>query len=400
MTERYYYANSMAFTCTAAIEKISLDRCTVLLNRTIFFPGGGGQPGDRGTLDGIEVEQVHPSANDPTVLCHKLSYPLPSGTVKGNPVICNVDARHRWDYMQQHTGQHLISAILLRCLGVQTVSVHQGSEVTTIETDTSYLSDGDILKIEDTAQEVISQKRPVTYRVVDDSALPALALRRKTSRTGRVRLVEIQDYDRVACGGVHLPDTGWIQLVKIAGVERIRGHIRLSLKIGERALNHYRCNYDTLKAAGELLSAHQDAVPERIQALQEEVRHSHRTIRLQRERIARMILHNHQAKDTPGPLVIPLEDEEAELFQAVVEACNELDQDVCITHCTTGADTCFWGIVATGARPHSPEQLKNMLLKPHNARGGGNALRWQGIVPAGNITSFVATWRNMVQPST
>ena len=398
MRERYYYANSMAFTCTATIKKISLDRRTVSLDRTIFFPGGGGQPADRGRLDGILVETVRPSEKDPSILHHTLAYPLPYSTTVGDPVICTLDSAHRWDYMQQHTGQHLLSAVLMHSLGVQTVSVHQGEEDTTIETDATNLSDLDILQIEQTAQGIIAQKRPVTYRVVDHTALSTLPLRRPTSRTGSIRLVEIQDYDRVACGGVHLPDTGWVQLVQVVGVERIRGHMRLSLRIGERALRDHRRNYDTLKAAGELFSAHLDEVPKRIQTMQTEVQELHRTLRLQRERIAQMLVQPQEHANTPGPRVISLEDEDPDIFKAVVDVCATQGENICITHSVRGAENVAWGIVSTPELPLSSENLRDNLLKPHNAQGGGSATRWQGIVPTEQVESFTTTWKELLSP--
>jgi alanyl-tRNA synthetase len=251
----------------------------VELDRTIFYPEGGGQPADRGTIGGLAVTDVRKEGQR---ILHTVA-----GKPGGDEVDCRLDWPRRWDFMQQHTGQHLLSSVLAARCGAATVSIHLGDEVSTIEVDREALADGDLAAVEDRAAELIAADLPVTSRWVDDAELAALALRRPTQRRGSVRIVEIGDVDRVACGGLHVARTAEVQLVRLARVERIRGRLRTHWKIGRRALLDYRVRARIVDTLGEELSAPPDGVAGAVAELRGRLDGQDKALEAAARRIAR-----------------------------------------------------------------------------------------------------------------
>ena len=187
MTEPLYYADPRLaeFTARALAVEEADGAWNVELDRTAFYPEGGGQPADRGTLGGAAVRDVRREGER---IIHVLA-----AAPQGDPLAGRIDWARRWDFMQQHTGQHLLSNVLLAVCGAPTVSVHLGDDLSTIELDVPAIADSALEAAEDRAAELIAADLPVTARWVDDEELAGLALRRPTSRKGRVRLVEIGD---------------------------------------------------------------------------------------------------------------------------------------------------------------------------------------------------------------
>ena len=237
-TELLYYKDPYQtdFTATVlSVEKVTgkEEKWDVILDRTCFYPEGGGQPSDFGEIDGIRVEHVYKKDGD---IFHRM---VAAPDIK--EVYCRIDWSHRYDYMQQHTGQHIISGALYES-GYETISVHQGMSITTIEVDKSDIPDEDLKLIEDLSNRVISKNIGVCSEWVNDTELEGLSLRRQSKVSGKIRIIRVGDYDQVACGGVHTKSTGEIECVKYVSVEKIRGHARIGWKIGRRVLDDYKEN--------------------------------------------------------------------------------------------------------------------------------------------------------------
>lgn len=400
MTEPLYYSDTLMQEFSAPIADIRSTGTEVVLHRTAFYPEGGGQPADWGTIAGVPVTDVQKSADGAIV--HTLAHPLPEKISPGDTVNGVLDWEHRWEYMQQHTGQHLLSGALYRVAGAETVSVHQGTEVTTIEIHLPSLPDSVLLQVEEEAQTLIAEHREVRGFTVQDSDLPRYTLRRPTTRRGTIRLVEIQGYDLVACGGVHVPHTGAVQLVRLAGVESIRGHLRLAYHIGTRALADYRMRHRALSAAAELFSARPEQVPERITAIQRELQDTNRTVRLHGRRIAELLVHRLTGKDprVPSAQVISLSHEPEEVFKAMIEVVSEdSGARLCLVNVPESPQELVGWAVIIGADHDFPRQELQDLLKEAGARGGGRPPVWRGVVPPGKPRElFVSRLEALLHP--
>lgn len=201
----------------------------VVLADTLFYPEGGGQPCDLGTISGVPLVAVRPG---PEGVRHYLAGPLPPG-----PARLVLDWERRLDHMEQHTGQHLLTALAQDRFGWATTAFHLGAEHSDIELAAARLSAGDLERLEDAAAEEIAARRPVRVRRVAPADLAALAVRTRglpAGHQGEIRLVEIEGLDLNTCGGTHLSDSGRIGALVLLGTETLRGGTRLFFAAGGR----------------------------------------------------------------------------------------------------------------------------------------------------------------------
>ena len=250
-TERLYYHDSYLACFTARVVEASQDRCLIYLDRTAFYPTSGGQPHDLGTLGGVPVEDV---IDEDDRIAHRLVAPLTATEVEGR-----VDWVRRFDHMQQHTGQHLLSAIAERLLGAATTSVHFGPASSTVELAREALEPAQVRDLEEAANALVTENRPVT--VSYEEAGQAGGLRRPSGRQGPLRIVTIEDLDRSACGGTHVRATGEIGPILLRKVERIRKQVRLEFLCGMRAVRRARLEYDILAGIAGGASAAVEDLP-------------------------------------------------------------------------------------------------------------------------------------------
>jgi alanyl-tRNA synthetase len=284
VTERLYYHDSslLRFTGTV-VESGTLDgRAFAVLDRTAFYPTSGGQPFDRGHLGGREVVEVLDREDDGAVL-HFISDAVPVGAV----VDGEIDAERRLDHMQQHTGQHVLSAAFIRTANVPTVSFHLGVEVSTIDL-AGDVEAAAIAKAEDEANRVVFADRDVVVRFVSAAEAAVLPLRKEPSRTGTLRLVEVPDFDLSACGGTHVSRTGAIGNIAVSAWERYKGGTRVSFVCGGRAVRAFRELRDASTATSRLLSVQSGELPEAVARLQADARDVRLQARALGEQLARV----------------------------------------------------------------------------------------------------------------
>ena len=281
MTERLHYDDpSLTRFAARVVEHLAWEgRPAVVLDRTAFYATGGGQPHDTGTLDGVGVVEVVEREADGAVV-HVLAEPLPPGSAE---VQGQVDQARRLDLMQQHTGQHILSAAFVEVLGANTVSFHLSTEYATIDLDRAPLSPEELGRVEDRANQVVFQNRPVIARFVANEELPALTLRKPLVHAGPVRIVEIPGFDRSACGGTHVRATGEVGLIKLTRAERRGGESRVEFLCGGRALADYRAkNALLLDLAREFTVGHRE-VGDLVHRLDEELKEARRELRAARD---------------------------------------------------------------------------------------------------------------------
>jgi alanyl-tRNA synthetase len=254
MTERLYYADAYLRTFEARIvDRLEVaGRSAVILDRTAFYPEGGGQPADRGTLQDVRVVDVQPRPADDEVL-HILSAPLAAELVQGQ-----VDTARRFDLMQQHTGQHILSQAFVHTTGAETVSFHLNPDPTegalTIDLDRSTVTPAEIDRAEDFANVIVYENRPVIARFVSDEELQALPLRKPPKVEKAIRVVEVEGFDWSACGGTHVARTGEVGLIKIVKAEKRGAETRIEFRCGQRALIDYRRKHQLISRAASDLS--------------------------------------------------------------------------------------------------------------------------------------------------
>ena len=281
MTDRLYYADSFLRTFSAHVADIreasridGVSTWQVALDRTAFYPTSGGQPGDTGVLTTnsrggvmLEVPVESVEEDEQGTVWHFTHKPLLAGTV----VQGAIDWPRRLDHIQQHSGQHLLSAVFVRELNADTVSFHLGEAVSTIDLATGPIAHHSLERIERIANELIAEDRAVTVRTVErgeaEALLAAGRLRKLPEREGSIRLIEIADYDLNACGGTHVRSTGQIGGLLLRGVEKVSRGFRVSFVCGLRAAVAARHDFALLSRTAGLLSIGSDEIPAAIERL-------------------------------------------------------------------------------------------------------------------------------------
>jgi alanyl-tRNA synthetase len=262
-SERLYYTDAYLVEFDAVVREATPqnDRWKIVLDRTAFYPTSGGQPFDIGTLGEAKVVDVF-DQEDGTI-GHLVDRELETNSrVRGH-----VDWARRFDHMQQHTGQHLLSAAFERETGARTVSFHLGTSASTIDLDKELAGD-QIARVEDTVNAVLWEDREVCVRFVTAAEAAKLPLRKDPAREGELRIIEVKDYDLSACGGTHVKTTGAIGVIAISAVERFKGGLRVEFVCGARALSAYRGLKNAVSGSVRLLSVLPDELPAAIEKLQ------------------------------------------------------------------------------------------------------------------------------------
>jgi alanyl-tRNA synthetase len=282
MTLRLYYTDSMLTSFDATVQEAAASEAgtRVVLDQTAFYPTSGGQPFDTGRLGGWPVVDVFD--RDDGEVEH-----LVAGHVEpGQQVAGEIDWGRRFDHMQQHTGQHVLSAAFERRARARTVSFHLGTDGATIDLARE-VSPEDILEAEALANAVVWENRAVAVRFASAEEAAALPLRKEPSRSGELRLVEVPGFDLSACGGTHVTETGRIGIIAVTGWERFKGGSRIAFVCGERALRSHRRLRDVTLAASRVLSVGGDELAEATERLQTEQRDRARQFKRLEEELAR-----------------------------------------------------------------------------------------------------------------
>ena len=253
----------------------------VVLDRTLFYPESGGQLPDAGTLGGARVIDVQEEAGDAVVHTVALQA-APSGTVRGT-----VDWARRFDHMQQHTGQHVLSRAFIDTGNLHTVSFHMGEETCTIDLDGAGCDENAVRRAEDLANRVIEENRPVEITTLPVEALDELDLRRKVPEGVReARIVAVKDFDRIPCCGTHVRATGELGLVKVLKTEKVKSYQRVHFKAGWRALADYREKHAILQDLANRLTTAPADVAARVDRLAEEAQGAAKRTRVLVQRLA------------------------------------------------------------------------------------------------------------------
>lgn len=379
MTERLYYTDAYLREFTARVVDRSGDATRVYFDRTAFYPTSGGQPRDKGELNGIEVIDV---VDEGERVAHVFEAPFTAQEINGR-----IDWPRRWDHMQQHTGQHLLSAVFAEALGATTVSVHFGADQSTLDLDTQSLSHEQILTIEARANHVVQETRPVSISFADSGT--ASGLRKASAREGSLRIVTIDGLDQSACGGTHVRATGEIGLILISGVEKVRKTLRVEFLCGVRASVRARRAFDSLDEIARMLSTQHDEAPALVRGKLAEIESLTKAegkLLLELMTAKSAELHAITAPDELG-------------MRRVVQVGTAKNLRLLAQRFTTQPKTIFIGIVddppglLMATSPDTDIDAGERLKAALNAvggRGGGNARFAQGSVPSASQAAKTA----------
>ncbi len=275
MTDRLYYHDSFLYDFEAEIAEIpTSDRPSVILNRSAFYPTSGGQIFDTGviTTDSGQHKVTEVADMEDGRVVHYLEAPL-KDLKPGTRVRGQIDSTRRRDHMQQHSGQHVLSAAFVRLFNIPTVSFHMADDYCSIDLDAPNLSKTQVEQAERLANEIILENRSVEIRFVTREEASGLGLRKlPPAERDQLRIIDIQDFDLSACGGTHVNKTGQIGCILLRKLEKVRQGWRVEFIAGERAVATARRDYTTLTEAGSLFSANIYDVPQQIRKSLDEIR--------------------------------------------------------------------------------------------------------------------------------
>jgi alanyl-tRNA synthetase len=229
----------------------------VILNQTVFYPTSGGQPHDTGTINGVKVIDVLEDKNGQII--HLLERPL-----KGSQVKCEITWERRFDHMQQHSGQHILSQALMTTIGADTISFHLGEQSSTIDIDQIGLTPETFFNVERLANRVIFENRDIIGHVANKSQIHRFPIRKLPTVEDHIRILEIKDFDYSPCGGTHCSKTGEIGILKISRHENYKGGTRLHFVCGFRALRDYQEKSEILTQLSRAMSTAEVDLPQNI----------------------------------------------------------------------------------------------------------------------------------------
>lgn len=385
MRENYYNDNRKYQFETDIISSSKDDNGNYLikLNGTYFYPEGGGQPGDKGSINGfkvLDVQKIHGG------IIHTIN-----GKPEGTRAECKIDRDHRDHYMVQHSGQHLISAVLKHELDIDTISVHLGEIESKIEIDRSTISTDEIERLEDVINSYISTGKKVLYHETDDIGLSAFNIRRESKYTGYIRVVEIEGYDSVPCGGVHISNLYELGLIKITGFEKIRSHIRLVFLIGKNALLDYRKKSSIISEINSSLSTKTDEIISGLNILKKNVSELKIEKKDLSNTIVKSIVKDFHEKQQVSQI---FENIPKSITQKVaVELSGNLLKPLLIINKSAKIN---WYLIDSEKKIINFKHIKDNLLPIINGKGGGRENLWQGSGELKDLDRFVNEFNNYV----
>ena len=395
MTERLYYTDAYLREFEATIVDVvpvGDGRTAAILDRTVFYPTSGGQPFDTGTLGDVRVVDVV-DRDDGEVL-HVVEGTIARGGTHGR-----IDWDRRFEHMQQHTGQHVLSSAFERTCGARTVSFHLGAAAATIDL-AQEVAPSHIVAAELAANHVVWEDRPVSVRFVDEGEAATLPLRKEPKRSGRLRIVEVDGFDLSACGGTHVSRTGAIGNISIGSFERFRGGMRVEFRCGIRALQSYRALHDTVTVAARLLSTGLEALPAATERLQGENSEARRRLKYLQEKLAgheAAALAERSDNRQASAVIEALDGWDANGLKTIAAAIAERPGYVAILVST--ADPVAIVVARAADRPLDAGAIVKALTAKFGGKGGGRPELAQGgglNAPAAEVVAFA---RNLMTPN-
>ena len=380
MTERLYYRDCSLREFEARVARVEPaegGRARVWLDHTAFYPTSGGQPNDLGALDSIPVVDVLDEGGE---VVHLLEQSPTAERVRGQ-----IDWSRRFDHMQQHTGQHLLSAAFVSLFQFPTVSFHLGRDLCTIDLATPSLGRRQAEAAEELANQIIFEDRPVNIQFPTETELAQADLRRPPDQPGEVRVIEIEGFDRCPCGGTHVARTGQIGLILARSMEKVKQGVRIEFVCGGRALRAVRADYASLSEAARLLTTGPAELPNVIRKQFDERRATERQRQQLLEQLAdyeaRALLAEAESLGDRRLVIRLLPEADAGYLRLLAaRLVKEPGVQVLLANRQQPAALVFAQTPGLGADMNS---LLREALRQHGGKGGGSRDFAQGALPDG-----------------
>jgi alanyl-tRNA synthetase len=388
MTQRLYYHDSFLYDFDArVVESLAREgRHAIVLDRTAFYPTSGGQVHDTGVFlagEGKNISVIEVADEEDGRILHFTSELLAAGT----PVRGTIDSARRRDHMQQHSGQHVLSAAFIQLFNMPTVSFHMGEESCTIDLEAGGLTAAQSQKAELLANEVIAEDRPVGIRFVPLEEARQLGLRKLPPRqTGDLRLIDIANFDLTACGGTHVRATGQIGCILLRKIEKVKQGVRVEFVCGLRAVAAARRDYTTLTEAAGLYSSHIYDVPEQVRKALAEAKAAGKAQHKLLEELAELYADRLLAQASTAPRVITeiFPERDALFIKLLAQKLTAGKPDV-VALLAAGAGQPTLVFAQSAGRKSNMGQLMKEAMGQLGGRGGGSAEMAQGGLPAGEL---------------
>ncbi len=404
MTERLYYNEPYLEEFDATVVDVSErdEHLIVTLDRTAFYPTSGGQPFDTGTLGPFRIVDVL-DANGGAIehvleVRPRSDLGSDSGVTPGAGVHGVIDWGRRFDHMQQHTGQHVLSAAFDKLFGARTISFHLGAASSTIDLARE-LTASEIAAAENAANRIVWEDRPVAIRYATAEEAAALPLRKESVRGGTLRLIEVEGFDLSACGGTHVARTGAIGIIAVASWERFKGGQRVEFLCGGRALARFRSLRDAVMGGVRLLSVLPEELPASIERLQADAKDQKRALTALQNELARYRAEEIAASaELVGDvrLVTRALDADANVLKSLAMAITARPR-----HFVALTSTSEPALVVIARSPDvdvAANEILASIIKRFGGRGGGKAeLAQAGGVEAANQRILVTAQEEFVR---
>lgn len=369
-TERLFYKNVYQKEFKAMVKacRQTDEGYQVILDRTLFYPEGGGQPADHGILDGIPVYDVQYEGEE---ICHMVKEPLR----EGKEVTGMIDWERRFDLMQQHSGEHIVSGMIHEKYGYENVGFHMGEERITIDLS-GPLTLPQVKEIEDKVNDYLWENRETNIFYPDEEERNKISYRSKKELTGEVRLVEFPGADLCACCGLHVSRTGEIGMVRIISCKKFREGVRLEMLSGKRAFRYLSMNEEQNARVAVSLSVKEEETANAVDRLQKEIYELKGQLKEEKQK---RFAGRAEALTGKGNVFLFEEAMDA----AEVRKCTDAILDTCggIAVLLSGNDTDGYKYAA-GQRDGNVRELVGRMNKKLNGRGGGKPFFAQGYLNA------------------
>jgi len=392
MTDRLYYHDSFVYDFEAEVrEVVNSPRPALILDRSAFYPTSGGQIHDTGWLTSgsakLRVTEVADTEDGKVVHYIEAERDFDKGSLKpGTLVRGQIDVPRRRDHMQQHSGQHVLSAAFIRLFNIPTVSFHMAEDYCFIDLDTPTLTKEQVESAERLANEIVLENRPVNVSYVTREEAGKLGLRKlPPTERDELRLVDIQDFDLTACGGTHVSQTGQIASVLLRKTEKVRQGWRVEFVAGQRAVATARRDFTTLTETAALFSAHIYDVPTQARKALDEIK----SLRKQREQSLDELAAAQAATllaETPEQggrrlIVRSFADRELNFLKLLAQKLTHQSANAIALLATTSPQPSLIFAQSAG-QPHDMGALLKEALAKLGGRGGGSKDMAQGGVPS------------------
>lgn len=395
MTSRLYYHEPYRTTFDAVVTGCEAvdGKFHVTLDRTAFYPTSGGQPYDTGSLAAARVVDVLDREDG------EIAHVVDRALDVGDQVRGVIDWARRFDHMQQHTGQHVLSAAFVRLLDTRTESFHLGTASSTIDLGRE-VSAARIREVEDEANRVVWEDRAVTIRFASAEEAAAMPLRKDPTRAGPLRLIDVESYDLSACGGTHVARTGAIGMIAIASAEKFRSGTRVEFLCGGRALARFRSWRDAFASTQRFLSVPPQELAAAVERLQAETKALQRTARAMQERLAGHEAHALIARGEQAPdrviVAEALDGWDATGLKALAAAAAVVEPRAAVALFSTSTPALV--VVARGKDGHvdASAALKTLLSR-FGGKGGGKPDLAQGGGLTGDIEQMLSAAREALR---